>query len=362
MKYIFVVQGEGRGHLTQAISLSGLLRSEGHEVVEVLVGRCSNREIPPFFVQKIGAPVVKFDSPSIDYGTEGKGGDMFRTVFKNMAPSKVRMWVRSMKTIAEHIESSGADVVINFYEFLMGFTTMFHRIKPPIVTLAHQFIVDHPDYKSQNEQSAGARMLSLNNSFCARGSKRILILSFYDMPSCERRHLEVVPPLLRPEIFDLKPADEGYVLGYMLNPAYLDEVEAWKRANADSCDVHLFWDKRDAPEVVEHIKGLWLHRINDVDFLRYMNGCRGYITTAGFESVCEALYLGKPVMMIPAHFEQEINAKDSQRVGAGVMSEEYNIAKLVDYIPQHTADTEKFRAWVDSAREKFIKYLTEIEI
>lgn len=39
-----------------------------------------------------------------------------------------------------------------------------------------------------------------------------------------------------------------------------------------------------------------------------MQGCSGYVTTAGFESVCEAMYLGKPVMMIPTHVEQEINA------------------------------------------------------
>ena len=48
MKYLFIVQGEGRGHLTQAISLSQMLRRHGHEVVEVLVGKSSNREIPAY--------------------------------------------------------------------------------------------------------------------------------------------------------------------------------------------------------------------------------------------------------------------------------------------------------------------------
>lgn len=35
MKYMFIVQGEGRGHLTQALTLEERLRAEGHEVVEV---------------------------------------------------------------------------------------------------------------------------------------------------------------------------------------------------------------------------------------------------------------------------------------------------------------------------------------
>ncbi len=40
MKYLFIVQGEGRGHLTQAITLEKLLISRGHEVVGIMeIGR-----------------------------------------------------------------------------------------------------------------------------------------------------------------------------------------------------------------------------------------------------------------------------------------------------------------------------------
>ena len=39
MRILFVIQGEGRGHLTQALSLRQKLVGEGHEVVGVLVGK-----------------------------------------------------------------------------------------------------------------------------------------------------------------------------------------------------------------------------------------------------------------------------------------------------------------------------------
>ncbi len=360
MKYIFVVQGEGRGHLTQAISLSQLLRDNGHEVVQVLVGRCSNREIPPFFTSKIGAPVAQFNSPSIDYGAGGKSGNILKTVFSNIAPSKLKMWMQSCRFIAREIERSKADVVINFYEFLMGFTYMLHSVKTPIITLAHQFIVDHPEYIHRSTLDRGQSTLRLNNSFCARGSKKILVLSMYDMPPYPRKRIVVVPPLLRGEIYDLQPRSEDYVLGYMLNPAYLSEVVEWKRKEGQGCDVHLFWDKKDEPTDQEYMSGLWLHRIDDIKFLQYMERCRGYITTAGFESVCEAMYLGKPTLMIPSHFEQEINAKDAAGAGAGVMSTEYSIGKLIESIPDYRGDTPKFRAWAESAREIFLKQLTNI--
>ena len=53
MRVLFVVQGEGRGHLTQAISMEKLLRGNGHEVVEVLVGKSESRRLPGFFIRSI---------------------------------------------------------------------------------------------------------------------------------------------------------------------------------------------------------------------------------------------------------------------------------------------------------------------
>ena len=52
MKFLFIVQGEGRGHLTQAITLEEILLRNGHEVVEVLVGKSSSRRLPGFFTRK----------------------------------------------------------------------------------------------------------------------------------------------------------------------------------------------------------------------------------------------------------------------------------------------------------------------
>ena len=39
MKVLFIIQGEGRGHLTQAMTMERLLMSHGHEVVGMLVGK-----------------------------------------------------------------------------------------------------------------------------------------------------------------------------------------------------------------------------------------------------------------------------------------------------------------------------------
>lgn len=355
MKYLFIVQGEGRGHLTQAISLAQLLRRHGHEVVEVLVGKNPNRVLPRFFEEQIGCRLRTYDSPSFDYGKSGKKGKLAKTILTNTTPKKLALWKKSMNTIARRIEKCRPDVVINFYELLAGIANMTHRLKVPVVSIAHQFLIDHPDYAHKGNK--GRFALHLNNMICSLGTTKTLALSFYPLKDSSRDRMAVVPPLLRREVFALKPYDNGYILGYVLNPAYAEEVRAWHKRNPER-KLHVFWDKKDTPKCVVVDEGFTLHRIDDQKFLSMMEGCAGYATTAGFESVCEAMYLGKPALLVPAHIEQEINAVDAASVGAGVISKEFDLSKLVEFIPRYSADTGAFRRWVDSAEELFVKHLT----
>ena len=116
------------------------------------------------------------------------------------------------------------------------------------------------------------------------------------------------------EIVNKFPVSVSYThIDVYKRQGYADEVKEWHKSHPDQ-EAHFFWDKKTAPPVFRVNDRLTFHRINDVKFLEYMQGCSGYVTTAGFESVCEAMYLGKPVMMIPTHVEQEINAADA--VGA----------------------------------------------
>ena len=84
--------------------------------------------------------------------------------------------------------------------------------------------------------------------------------------------------------------------------------------------------------------------------------CKALVTTAGFESVCEAMYLGKPVMMVPVpnHFEQECNALDGVISGAGVRCKTFDLSVLLEYLPKHQDQSEKFRKWYQSGEAMLI--------
>ena len=90
-----------------------------------------------------------------------------------------------------------------------------------------------------------------------------------------------------------------------------------------------------------------------------MAGCKAYATTGGFESVCEAMYLQKPVLMVPTHIEQECNVIDAMRSGAGVSAPEFQLDLLLDFIPTYSM-TKEFRFWAHTAESMFVYELTRI--
>lgn len=360
MKYLFIVQGDGRGHMTQAIALSEMLRRNGHEVVEVLVGKSKTRTIPDFFYKRIGAKCRIYDTPSFIFRKNQKEIHPLKTLIYNIHPKRLRKYKKSIEKINLRISKTAPDVVVNFYEVLAGLSHLRFSLDVPFINIGHQYMIKHPDYQHAKGDGQGLMLFRLHTLLSGIGATKTLALSFYPLKDVVSDRIAVVPPLLRKEVLSLTPQKEDYILGYILNQGYQNEVSEWHKDHPET-ELNFFWDKKDsAPETVIR-KGLVMHQLDDDKFLSYMANCKGYITTAGFESVCEAMYLDKPVMMIPVHVEQEVNAADAQSTGRGIIGDSFNISELLHYIEEHpTLDNSDFKEWVDRGEELFLRHLTTL--
>lgn len=356
MKFLFTVQGEGRGHYTQALSLSAILRKHGHEVAAVLVGTSESRQIPSFFKEKIQAPVYEYSSPNFTSFYKDKKPNIFLSVLNNF--SRPFIYRKSLQLVRDKIEEIRPDVVINFYEMITGMVYQIYKpdrkLGIPMICLAHQYMLLNNNYKTSREQDVKYYLLRMLSRITSRRASKILALSFRDIP-CSGK-VKTVPPLLRSEVFSIKPSEGDYIHGYMLNTGFYDEVFNWHIKNPD-IPLRFFWDKKDAEEVTKIDENFILYTLNDNNFLQSMAGSKAYATTSGFESVCEALYFRKPILMIPVHVEQEFNAYDAGLSGAGVTGKKFNLDELINFIPKYSPD-EKFRNWVHKAEEIYIKEIT----
>ncbi|MCD7931177.1 MAG: glycosyltransferase [Tannerellaceae bacterium] len=341
MKFVFIIQGEGRGHLTQALALRRKLADQGHSVEAVLVGRSKARTIPAFFTEKIGTPLYPFESPNFLPTARNKQTNLWKSISYNLL--RLPVYGKSMLHIRRIIREKQPDVVINFYELLTGFTYFFFRPAPAMVCIAHQYLFLHPDFEFPTAGLVSLGLLKFFTRMTAWGATKKLALSFVKMPEVPHRNLFVVPPLLRQEVMDSEPEQGHYLLGYLLNSGFSEEVIAWQKAHPE-VNLQVFWDKKGEPEEKKINPNLSFHQINDRKFLDYMKGASAYATTAGFESVCEAMYLNKPILMVPTHVEQECNAYDAMRAGAGIVSSSFELDQLVSLAGKET-DNSKFRFW-----------------
>ena len=73
LRVAFFVQGEGRGHMTQALALNRILEDDGHEVVAAFMGENPDRLVPKFFSSAFGAPIHKYLAPVFVVDQVGKG-------------------------------------------------------------------------------------------------------------------------------------------------------------------------------------------------------------------------------------------------------------------------------------------------
>ena len=356
MKVMFVIQGEGRGHLTQALALKEILLQNGHEVVDVMVGKSKNREIPGFFQDKIGLPVTLFNSPNFVPSKENRKFSLCRSVAYNavLSPS----YLKSIWLIRRHIKESGAEMVVNFYEILCGLTYSLCHLDVPEVCIAHQYIFLHPSFQMPGKYPAQEAMLRLFTQATCLGATCKMALSIREYGEVAEQRIKVVPPLLRQGVKNVIRHHGDYILGYILNAGFYQDVLAWHEKHPH-VKLHFFWDKKDVPEDMEYDENLTFHKINDDKFLSMMAGCKAFATTAGFESVCEALYMGKPCMMIPAHVEQECNASDAEKEMVGVACDSFDMSKLTAFAHGYEEDIE-FRMWENHAETRILAVLENI--
>lgn len=345
----FVVQGEGRGHMTQAIAAARHLRDAGHEIAQVLVGRSPFRSVPTYFVREMDAPVEAFDAPTQVPDRAGRGVSVGASA--RDALRRLPRFLLGARRI--HSVTRAADVVVNFFDLAGGISRLLFRTRTPSVSVAHNYVFLHPALAhAPGRRYVRGLVMGYARATSLR-SASMIALSFDPLPELREARLIVAPPLLRPGLDGRVPRDGGYLLAYALNPGYGDVLAKWHRRNS-AVEVHCYIDGGVAALGAEPGAGFHAHALDQEAFLGHLEGCRAYVGSAGFESVCEAFHLGKPALVIPTagQFEQSLNAWDAERAGAARPGGYEQLDAFWSHPPVPAPErVEAFRAWVRRAPE-----------
>ncbi|MEN2281523.1 glycosyltransferase family protein [Algoriphagus sp. SE2] len=361
MKFLFIIQGEGRGHMTQAIAFSALLRQNGHQLCGVIVGKSKRRTIPDFFIREIGTKVWAVESPNFVADKSQKRILIGKTILHNIKNAPT--FIKSLNQIHQLVKEKNPDIILNFYDLLGGFYNLFYQPSASYWVIGHQYLIEHPKFTFAKSKAFAKQCFQLNTWLTAMGAEKKLALSFQKMTESKDPKLKVVPPLLRSEVKRLKVTSGDFFLAYMVNSGYAEEIISFAEKHPE-IKIKAYWDKKNAKETEYPLPNLSLHRVHDQRFLQDMASCKGLVCTAGFESVCEAMYLGKPVMVIPVkgQYEQACNALDTENSRIGITSETFDFLKLEGLIQSGFTSPKEIKKWNNSWSEILQKVLPETKM
>jgi uncharacterized protein (TIGR00661 family) len=345
MKIMFTVQGDGRGHMTQAIAAAQTLERQGHEIVAATVGTNPSRTIPEFFAREFGDRMLPIASPGFSFQA-ARGVATLATL--RQAVRGLNRYRQSLAVIEGAINRTEPELIINFLEPLTG---LFNLLRPhpiPVIAVGHQFMLGHPEFvrcaRFALQQWTMRQYVRLAGARSTR-----LALSFYPAAPLPQQRLFVCPPLLRAEVFELPPEQPGrFLLAYVLNQGYTEDILRWHAAFPD-VELRCFCEKPKVEPVWHYDATLSFHKIDGAKFLRMMAKSRGVACTAGFESLNEAAWLGKPLLVVPVanHVEQHLNALDAEKAGLALAATSFDLTPLLRR--WKTGNLEAYRSWLRKA-------------
>jgi len=354
LRCAFLVQGEGRGHMTQALAAEEILREAGHEVCGIFVGTSELRGPPRFFTEGTRAPVTSYTTPVLVPDRRDRGMSVPATALHNALRLPVYVW--SGVRVAWRLRRLRPDLIVNFFDLVSAIAVAILLPRTPTVAVGHHFLLTHPEFPRPEGRSPGWLGLRLLTWICGLGARARLALSFRELEDPDPR-TRVVPPLLRGTVTEAVPEAGEHVLVYLLNPGYAPELKAWHEANRH-VPVRVFMDRSAAAPESAH-ENLSFRPLDGEGFVEALRTCRGLATTAGFEAVCEAMYLDKPVLLVPTegHVEQACNALDAEAAGAGIVRSRFDLDAFLEYLPRHRKIGDRFRDWVRSAPDRLLSEL-----
>ncbi len=287
MKILFAIQGTGNGHLSRARDIYPELARYG-EVDVLISGIQADVDVPfPVRYRKYGMSFI--------FGKRG-GVDILDTARK-LKLSTLISDIRGLQ-IDEY------DLVINDFEPISAWACKIR--KKPCISLSHQCAVLHPAApKPATTDPMGKLVLE-------RYAPVTAAYGFHFSPYGDN----IFTPVIRREIRELKPTNEGHYTVYL--PAYSDETIVRHLSQFPQAQWRVFSKHNKQPFSQGNIT---ISRIDNRAFIESMASGAGVLCGAGFEGPAEAMYLGKKVLVIPmlTQYEQQCNAAGAATMGATVI-------------------------------------------
>ena len=288
-RILYAIQGTGNGHLSRAL-----------DVIPLLQARCDQLDVlvsgPPADLPLLFA--VKYKAQGMGFVFGKKGGINFVKTFLQFNSAKFLHEVR-------YLPVESYDLVISDFEPVSSWACKLREV--PCIALSHQSAVLNPAApRPDSEDPAGRAVLKHYAPSTAQYGFHF-----------QRYAPEISTPVIRQQVRELSPANEGHYTVYL--PAYEEEILVERlQYLSRSVRWEVFSKHSRTPAEYGNVR-VW--PVSGPAFLDSLARSAGVLCGAGFETPAEALFLGKKLLVMPMkqQYEQQCNAAALAGMGVPVI-------------------------------------------
>lgn len=312
IKILYAIQATGNGHLSRAREIIPHLLQQGE--VDLLVSGTQAEVQLPY--------LIKYRKNGLGYAFGKDGGINFIESIRQLKPFRFLHDIFSFPV-------QSYDLIINDFEPISAWACYVqHKAS---IALSHQASYLSPLTPRPKHQAGFAEWVLRN--YAPATSQYGFHFQSYDS--------FIHTPVIRREIRHLTPTSRGHITVYL--PAHDHNMLIPFFAAHKEIRWEIFSKHALKPNTIGNIV---VSPISHDLFTQSLSACDGIITAGGFESVAEAMYLQKKVMIIPMlhQYEQQCNA-----VAAGILGN-----TVLDKIDEHFyAHLEK---WLNHGKAVAVNY------
>jgi len=310
MRILYGVNSQGQGHFSKAAVLVPLLEARGHEVRVISSGpQPAEGYCFRWHRHFAGLPYL-VTSGKTDYG---------RT-FRHWLRQLPEFW-QSANAVRRIVQSFRPELILSDFEPL----TASPLIGPTceVVCLSRQVALFDRDIPLPADLPWERKLTRTVIRLFTSGADRLY--GFHYEPLSFR----CLPPVLRPELFRVRPERGDHILVY----CHFDDAEALvKWANSRRQRV-LAYGYRSTPRGKQGL--VEFREPSRMGMLEDLRTAKAVVTNAGLTTPIEAFLMKKPVCVapIPGQWEQIVNAFHLQEAGLAEWHREFDFDRVLEVPP-----------------------------
>ncbi|PWN05079.1 glycosyltransferase family protein [Rhodohalobacter mucosus] len=286
MKILYGIQGTGHGHISRAREIVPLLAEKAE--LDILISGTNCK------MTLDGKTAIRKQGISLAYNSKG-----------SVSYLKTALGIQPIRFLQDiwSTDPSHYDLVISDYEPVTAWAS--RTCGTPSIALSHQASFLSEKSPRPSKKSVLAEQILKNFAPCD------IPIGFH----FRRYDSFILPPVIRSEVKELQPEEGDHITVYL--PAFDPDELTGILGKIRETKWHLFSPACDKPYQNGIVN---VFPVGNKPFLESLGKSRGVITSAGFETCAEAMYLEKKLFVIPIRnqYEQLCNAASLKEMGVTV--------------------------------------------